>query len=92
MLVHLFLTQFSSQQAQELGELARLHDDTTWALEGLSSGSGVAKQTSLATLAEIYSSRRNRLALHSSPLGNDFLTVIGMYTINLPCYIIRIIF
>lgn len=80
-------------QAQELGELARLRDDTTWALDGLSSGSGLeAKQTSLATLAEIYASRRNRLAVHSSPLGNDFLNVIGTYLLNLPCYIIRISF
>jgi hypothetical protein len=76
-------TQFF-QQAQELGELARLRDDTTWALEGLSSTNEVAKQTSLATLVEIYASRRNRPTLHSSPLGNDFLTGIGKYTIVLP--------
>lgn len=69
-------------EAQELGELARLNDDSTWALEGLSSGNGVAKQTSLATLAEIYASRRNRLALHSSSLGNDFLTGIGQLKIG----------
>ena len=64
-------------QAQELGEQARLRDETMWALEGLSSLSVVGKQESVAALAEIYANRRNRLALHSGSLGNDFLKGIG---------------
>jgi hypothetical protein len=48
-----------------------------WALEGLSSGAGLARQESLATLVEIYANRRNRLALHTSALGGDFLGGIG---------------
>jgi hypothetical protein len=50
-----------------------------WALEGLSSGAGLARQESLATLVEIYANRRNRLTLHTSALGADFLGGIGRY-------------
>ena len=63
-----------------MGEQARLRDDVMWALEGLSTGVGVAKQASLATLTEIYSVRRNRMALHTSSLGNDFLAGIGEWS------------
>ena len=48
-----------------------------WALEGLSTGTGLAKQESLATVIELYANRRNRMALHGTSLGNEFIKGVG---------------
>jgi len=74
---------FAQLQAQELGEQARLQDDTMWALEGLNSNSIAAQKDSLGALAEIYANRRSRLAVHTSAVGREVLRALGTSEIDI---------
>lgn len=48
-------------EAQEMGELARMNDDLSWAMDGLDSTSGSAREDSFASLLELLTSRRGRI-------------------------------
>ena len=62
-------------QAQELGQQARLRDDIVWYIQGLSSAT--SRHSSLSKLVEIYSNRRNRVALQTNAIGNDVVHALG---------------